>query len=93
MNAEVTEESKLRSPKALLATLRQINLFLALIAKIVQLRDSVTVKATRIRNTKIAITMQIVRNEGIENAAYFKGMNDTAIREFIAQYSPELVLN
>lgn len=37
--------------------------------------------------------MKLVRNEGIENPPYFKGMSDDAIREFIAQYSPELVLN
>jgi hypothetical protein len=41
------------------------------------------------RNRLIAIAMRLVRNEGIENPPYFKGMSDTAIREFIAQYSPE----
>jgi hypothetical protein len=45
------------------------------------------------RNRLIAIAMKLVRNEGIENPPYFKGMSDDAIREFIAQYSPELVLN
>jgi hypothetical protein len=45
------------------------------------------------RNRLIAIALQVVRNEGIENPPYFKGMSDDAIREFIAQYSSELVLN
>lgn len=43
------------------------------------------------RNRLIAIAMKLVRNEGIENPPYFKGMSDDAIREFIAQYSPEFV--
>jgi hypothetical protein len=41
----------------------------------------------------IAIAMQTVRDEGIDHPPYFKGMSDTAIREFIAQYSPELIFN
>jgi hypothetical protein len=45
------------------------------------------------RTRLIAICLQIVKNEGIENPPYFKGMSDTAIREFIAQYSPELAFN
>lgn len=45
------------------------------------------------RNRLIAIALQVVRNEGIENPPYFKGMSDDAIGEFIAQYSPELVLH
>lgn len=45
------------------------------------------------RNRLIAIALQVVKNEDIENPPYFKGMSDDAIREFIAQYSPELVLN
>ncbi len=45
------------------------------------------------RTRLIAIAMQLVKNEGIEKPPYFKGMSDDAIREFIAQYSPELVLN
>lgn len=45
------------------------------------------------RNRLIAIALQLVKNEDIENPPYFKGMSDDAIREFIAQYSPELVLN
>jgi hypothetical protein len=45
------------------------------------------------RNRLIAIAMQLVKNEDIKKPPYFKGMSDDAIREFIAQYSPELVLN
>lgn len=45
------------------------------------------------RTRLIAIAMQLVKNEGIEKPPYFKGMSDDAIREFIAQYSPELVLH
>lgn len=45
------------------------------------------------RTRLIAIALQVVRNEGIENPPYFKGMTDEAIREFIALYSPEFVLN
>ena len=45
------------------------------------------------RTRLIAIALQLVKNEDIENRPYFKGMSDDAIREFIAQYSPELVLN
>ena len=45
------------------------------------------------RNRLIAIAMHVVRNEGIKNPPYFKGMTDEAIREFIALYSPEFVLN
>ena len=45
------------------------------------------------RNRLIAIALQVVRNEGIENPPYFKGMTSEAIREFIALYSPECVLN
>ncbi|HEY9875943.1 MAG TPA: hypothetical protein V6D12_21105 [Candidatus Obscuribacterales bacterium] len=45
------------------------------------------------RNRLIAIALQVVRNEGIKNPPYFKGMTDEAIREFIALYSPEFVLN
>jgi hypothetical protein len=45
------------------------------------------------RTRLIAIALQVVRNENVENPPYFKGMTDDAIREFIAQYSPELVLN
>jgi hypothetical protein len=45
------------------------------------------------RNRLVAIALQLVKNEDIENPPYFKGMSDDAIREFIAQYSPELVLN
>jgi len=45
------------------------------------------------RTRLIAIAMQLVKNEGIEKQPYFKGMDNDAIREFIAQYSPELVLN
>ena len=48
---------------------------------------------TASRTRLIAIAMRLVRNEGIENPPYFKGMSDTAIREFIAQYSPELAFN
>ncbi|HEY9904797.1 MAG TPA: hypothetical protein V6D43_20565 [Candidatus Sericytochromatia bacterium] len=48
-----------------------------------------TVSRTRL----IAIALRLVRNEGIKNPPYFKGISDTAIREFIAQYSPELVFN
>ena len=48
-----------------------------------------TVNRTRL----IAIALKLVENEGIENPPFFKGMNDAAIREFIAQYSPELALN
>lgn len=45
------------------------------------------------RNRLIAIALQVVRNEGIKNPPYFKGMSNEAIREFIALYSPEFVLN
>ena len=45
------------------------------------------------RNRLIALALQVVKSEDIENPPYFKGMSDDAIREFIAQYSPELVLN
>ena len=45
------------------------------------------------RTRLIAIALQVVRNEGIKNPPYFKGMTDDAIREFIALYSPEFVLN
>jgi transposase len=45
------------------------------------------------RKRLIAIALQLVKNEDIENPPYFKGMSDDAIRDFIAQYSPELVLN
>ena len=45
------------------------------------------------RNRLIAIALQVVKNEDVENPPYFKGMSDDAIREFIAQYSPEFVLN
>lgn len=45
------------------------------------------------RNRLIAIALQVVKNKGIENSPYFKSMTNDAIREFIAQYSPELVLN
>lgn len=45
------------------------------------------------RTRLIALALQVVRNEGIENPPYFKGMTDDAIREFIALYSPEFVLN
>ncbi|HEY9665686.1 MAG TPA: hypothetical protein V6C91_02730 [Coleofasciculaceae cyanobacterium] len=45
------------------------------------------------RTRLIAIALQVVRNEGIKNPPYFKGMTDEAIREFIALYSPEFVLN
>lgn len=45
------------------------------------------------RNRLIAIALQVVRNEKIENPPYFRGMTNGAIREFITQYSPELVLN
>ena len=45
------------------------------------------------RKRLIAIALQVVRNEGIENPPYFKGMTSEAIREFIALYSPEFVLN
>jgi hypothetical protein len=48
---------------------------------------------TASRTRLIAICLQIVRNEDIEHPPYFKGMSDTAIREFIAQYSPELAFN
>ena len=48
---------------------------------------------TASRTRLIAICLQIVKNEGIENPPYFKGMSDIAIREFIAQYSPELAFN
>ena len=45
------------------------------------------------RTRLIAIALQVVRNEGIKNPPYFKGMTSEAIREFIALYSPEFVLN
>jgi hypothetical protein len=45
------------------------------------------------RKRLIAIALQVVRNEGIENPPYFKSMTDEAIQEFIALYSPEFVLN
>jgi hypothetical protein len=45
------------------------------------------------RNRLVAIALQVVKNEGIKNPPYFKSMTNDAIREFIAQYSPELVLN
>jgi len=45
------------------------------------------------RTRLIAIALQIVENQGIKNPPYFKGMSDSAIRGFIAQYSPELVFN
>ena len=45
------------------------------------------------RTRLIAIALQVVRNENVENPPYFKGMTSEAIREFIAQYSPEFVLN
>lgn len=45
------------------------------------------------RNRLIAIALQVVRNESVENPPYFRSMTNDAIREFIAQYSPELVLN
>jgi hypothetical protein len=52
-----------------------------------------TTPETASRTRLIAIALQTVRNEGIENPPYFKGMSDIAIREFIAQYSPELAFN
>ena len=45
------------------------------------------------RNRLIAIALQVVRNEKVENPPYFKAMTNDAIREFIALYSPEFVLN
>ena len=45
------------------------------------------------RNRLIAIALQVVKNKGIENSLDFKSMTNDAIREFIAQYSPEFVLN
>lgn len=45
------------------------------------------------RTRLIAIAMQLVRTEGIKNPPYFKSMDQNAIREFIAQYLPELVLH
>ena len=56
-------------------------------------RHSTTLPEEANRTRLIAIALQVVRNEGIKNPPYFKGMTDDAIREFIAQYSPELVLN
>lgn len=45
------------------------------------------------RTRLIAIAMQLVKNEAIKNPPYFKGMDNDAIRKFIAQYQPELILN
>lgn len=45
------------------------------------------------RNRLIAIALQVVRNKKVENPPYFKAMTNDAIREFIALYSPEFVLN
>ena len=45
------------------------------------------------RTRLIAIALQVVRNEKVENPPYFKAMTNDAIREFIALYSPEFVLN